>query len=83
MVDSSAQLPDKPPHRTRLCLRCRTAFDSAWAGERICRRCKDSQAWRSGEALPERPRPKPASRFSWSTAVLVERAQQMAARGHW
>ena len=32
----------------RKCLVCRSSFLSAWAGERICRRCKDTAAWRSG-----------------------------------
>ena len=32
----------------RKCLICRSFFESAWAGERICRRCKDTAAWRSG-----------------------------------
>ena len=46
--------PDAPEQdyvieeKTRLCLVCRSPFPSAWAGERICRRCKSSSAWRSG-----------------------------------
>lgn len=32
----------------RTCLRCRTTFDSTWAGERICLRCKRASAWRIG-----------------------------------
>ena len=32
----------------RTCLSCKTTFDSAWAGERICVRCKGSTAWRTG-----------------------------------
>ena len=34
--------------KIRKCLICRSPFPSAWAGERICRRCKSSAAWRSG-----------------------------------
>ncbi len=34
--------------KIRKCLICRSPFPSAWAGERICRRCKDTAAWRSG-----------------------------------
>jgi hypothetical protein len=34
-------------HR-RSCLGCRTQFDSEWAGERICQRCKATTAWRNG-----------------------------------
>jgi hypothetical protein len=36
----------------RRCLRCDTIFDSAWAGERICRPCKGTSAWRSGQPAP-------------------------------
>jgi hypothetical protein len=34
--------------KIRTCLMCRTDFESEWSGERICRRCKASAAWRSG-----------------------------------
>jgi hypothetical protein len=34
--------------KTRKCLICKTPFPSAWAGERVCRRCKSTNAWRSG-----------------------------------
>ena len=34
--------------KIRKCLICRSPFASAWAGERICRRCKSTAAWRSG-----------------------------------
>lgn len=37
--------------KARRCLRCETSFDSAWSGERICPRCKRSEAWRRGEPL--------------------------------
>jgi hypothetical protein len=43
---------DQPPYREtvrrkpRTCLCCAQAFDSAWAGERICVRCKGSSTWR-------------------------------------
>lgn len=43
---------DTPQHRgeprLRPCLRCRVAFHSEWAGERICPRCKGTTAWRRG-----------------------------------
>jgi hypothetical protein len=45
------QLKQDDP-KVRQCLRCRGAFESQWAGERICARCKSSSAWRSG--LPVR-----------------------------
>lgn len=34
--------------KMRHCLRCRTPFMSEWAGERICRKCKSTMAWRQG-----------------------------------
>ena len=34
--------------KTRKCLVCKSPFESAWAGERICRRCKSTSAWRGG-----------------------------------
>jgi hypothetical protein len=34
--------------KTRQCLVCRTVFESEWAGERICRKCKSTSSWRSG-----------------------------------
>jgi hypothetical protein len=33
--------------KTRKCLICKTPFPSAWAGERVCRRCKATSTWRS------------------------------------
>lgn len=37
--------------KRRACLRCGTAFESEWAGERICTRCKGSSTWRRGLPL--------------------------------
>jgi hypothetical protein len=34
--------------KVRKCLICKTPFTSAWAGERVCRRCKSTSAWRGG-----------------------------------
>jgi uncharacterized paraquat-inducible protein A len=34
--------------KVRKCLICKSPFPSGWAGERICRRCKSTSAWRSG-----------------------------------
>lgn len=46
------ELPDERPGqdepKARRCLRCHSVFESQWAGERICLRCKGSNAWRSG-----------------------------------
>lgn len=35
-------------NKTRLCLMCRKQFDSEWAGERVCRKCKSTETWRRG-----------------------------------
>jgi len=40
--------------RKRACLSCHTTFDSAWAGERVCPRCKGSTKWRSGGGMESR-----------------------------
>ena len=37
-----------PHERERTCLRCLTAFHSAWSGERVCKACKGSSQWRVG-----------------------------------
>ena len=37
--------------KVRNCLACRRPFESAWAGERICPKCKHSRSWRSGSAF--------------------------------
>ncbi len=34
--------------KVRKCLICQEQFPSAWSGERVCRRCKSTSAWRSG-----------------------------------
>ena len=34
--------------KTRLCLVCGDEFVSAWAGERVCKRCRSSSKWRQG-----------------------------------
>lgn len=35
--------------KRRACLKCRDGFESEWAGERICPRCKKSSTWKLGE----------------------------------
>ena len=37
-----------PAPKTRNCLICRSPFQSAWSGERVCQRCKTTTTWRSG-----------------------------------
>ncbi len=34
--------------KARLCLACRTPFQSAWAGERVCPKCKSRAGWHRG-----------------------------------
>jgi len=49
---------DQPPWNTpkvRQCLRCEATFSSNWSGERICSRCKGSNAWRNGAPLRSNP----------------------------
>ena len=36
--------------KARRCLMCSETFESDWAGERVCKRCKATAAWRSGTA---------------------------------
>jgi protein-arginine kinase activator protein McsA len=36
--------------KERRCLSCTMTFTSLWAGERVCKRCKQSATWRSGVA---------------------------------
>ena len=32
----------------RKCLICQDAFNSSWKGNRVCSRCKDTEAWKAG-----------------------------------
>lgn len=34
--------------KTRRCLSCGEDFPSAWAGERVCKKCRSSTKWRQG-----------------------------------
>ncbi len=38
----------KTDAKKRKCLMCGTKFQSAWVGERICGKCKSTNAWRNG-----------------------------------
>ncbi len=40
--------PAKP--KERKCLMCREPFMSEWPGERVCRKCKATNAWRQSRA---------------------------------
>jgi len=34
--------------KVRRCLCCSEDFHSAWAGERVCKKCRSSARWRQG-----------------------------------
>ncbi len=34
--------------KVRRCLSCSEDFNSAWAGERVCKKCRSSARWRQG-----------------------------------
>ena len=36
--------------KQRKCLKCRSEFLSEWPGERVCKSCKSTSAWRDGMA---------------------------------
>lgn len=46
--DAPASPSEDAKHKTRLCLSCRSPFESTWSGERVCRRCKATSNWRGG-----------------------------------
>ncbi len=48
MSDKKPGPEENIPPKVRNCLACRRAFTSAWAGERVCSKCKSSSSWRSG-----------------------------------
>ena len=57
--EAFAEPTQRYEQKRRRCLRCQDEFDSAWAGDRICPRCKQSSAWRAGV-----PFASPSSRVS-------------------
>jgi hypothetical protein len=50
MYDSEPDTAEPIVVKERRCLSCSTTFASEWAGERVCKRCKQSSSWRSGVA---------------------------------
>jgi hypothetical protein len=36
--------------KIRSCLMCRDDFESAWSGERVCKRCKSQAQWITGNS---------------------------------
>lgn len=50
-MESDLEIEERrPPEQPKLrsCLSCQDKFVSAWSGERICKRCRSSAAWRNG-----------------------------------
>lgn len=54
MSDIAVPTKDEERHihtqtqKIRKCLLCSTDFESEWAGERVCKKCKATAAWRQG-----------------------------------
>ena len=51
MEDIVIEPTQRREQKRRVCLRCQDKFQSEWAGDRICPRCKQSSAWRAGQPL--------------------------------
>lgn len=66
MTSDNNEKLDERHRKPRACLGCDTVFDSAWAGERICPRCRGSSAWRNGGSLETRSSRPKSSRFGGS-----------------
>lgn len=46
--ESESDTEENSDRKIRRCLMCGQPFLSEWAGERICRNCKGTAAWRTG-----------------------------------
>lgn len=47
-LETESDTDDNADRKTRRCLMCGQPFVSEWAGERVCRSCKSTAAWRTG-----------------------------------
>ncbi|MCE2510200.1 MAG: hypothetical protein J4G10_04400 [Alphaproteobacteria bacterium] len=47
-IDSCLDDLEETEPKERTCLMCAESFESTWAGERICTRCKSRVGWRRG-----------------------------------
>ena len=49
-ANENSETGHTPLHKekTRRCLVCDSNFLSAWSGERVCKKCRSSTAWRQG-----------------------------------
>ena len=52
LPEDGADLVPERVHKAkdRTCLMCSETFESAWAGERICGKCKALAVWRNGNS---------------------------------
>jgi hypothetical protein len=46
--DTNQDVDTQYVRKLRRCLMCGQNFESDWAGERICRKCKSTEAYRRG-----------------------------------
>lgn len=46
---TSSEYTQRLDQKVRRCLRCQDEFDSIWAGDRICGKCKQTAAWRASQ----------------------------------
>ncbi len=46
-TDAPSDQPVWDVPKVRKCLKCKAKFRSEWCGERICSRCKSSNAWQN------------------------------------
>ena len=52
LAEDGTELVPERVHKAkaRTCLMCSENFESAWAGERICGKCKALAVWRNGNS---------------------------------
>lgn len=48
VIDEETELEERDDSKARPCLMCGHTFESEWAGERVCRKCKSTETWRRG-----------------------------------
>jgi phage FluMu protein Com len=54
-IDLPGDLAPADIPKVRQCLKCDAKFSSQWSGERICPRCKSTNAWRNGAPMRSHP----------------------------
>lgn len=47
-TDTEERFETSCEEKLRRCLSCGEDFPSAWAGERVCKKCRSSSRWRQG-----------------------------------